>query len=96
MFVETLLSAAQIKGIAVPRSALHGGQVHIADDDNRLRIVDVRPNLLQSDIALITGGIDVGSRIVLSAPIPAVEGLLLDVHPDVDLMPRLLAEDAAR
>ncbi|MEN8896696.1 MAG: hypothetical protein ABF248_11500 [Yoonia sp.] len=96
MFVETLLSAAQVSGVVVPRSALRDGKLHIADADNRLRIVNVQPDLLQSDLALFTDGIDVSTRIVLSAPIPAIEGLLLDVHLDVDLMPRLLAEDAAR
>jgi multidrug efflux pump subunit AcrA (membrane-fusion protein) len=96
MFVDVMLSAPAITGIVLPRSALHDGYVHIADPDNRLRLIAAQPQLVQGGIALFTDGIDAGSRIVLSTPSPVIEGLLLDLHPDNDLMARLLAEDAAQ
>jgi multidrug efflux pump subunit AcrA (membrane-fusion protein) len=96
MFVDVMLSAPPISGIVLPRSALHDGQVHIADADSRLRMLEARPQLVQGGIALFTDGIDAGSRVVLSTPSPVIEGLLLDLHPDNDLMPQLLAADAAR
>ena len=96
MFVDVVLKAPLISGIVLPRSALHDGQVYITDADSRLRILEAQPQLVQGGIALFTAGIDAGSRIVLSTPSPAIEGLLLDLHQDDDLMPQLLAEDAAR
>ena len=96
MFVDVILSAPPITGVVVPRSALHGSMVHVADADNRLRMVAARPQLVQGGIALFVDTISEGSRIVLSTPSPVIEGLLLDPHPDPDLLRRLLAEDAAR
>lgn len=96
MFVEVLLSAPQINGIIIPRSALYGGQIYVADASDRLRIVDVQAHLQQGDIVLLKDGVAEGSRIVLRKPVPAIEGLLLDVHPDAEVIPRLLGEDAAR
>lgn len=96
MFVDVILSAPPVTGVVVPRSAVHEGKVYIADAGNRLRMVSARPQLVQGAIALFTEGIDPGSQIVLGRPVPVVEGLLLDPHPDTALMPLLLAEDAAR
>jgi membrane fusion protein, multidrug efflux system len=96
MFVDVLLSAPPITGVVLPRSALHDGQIYVADADNRLRMVAAQPRVVQGGIALFTAGIVEGSQIVLSNPSPLIEGLLLNVHPDNDLMARLLAEDAAK
>ena len=96
MFVDVLLSAPPITGVVLPRSALHDGQIYVADADNRLRMVAAQPRVVQGGIALFTDGIVEGSQIVLSNPSPLIEGLLLNVHPDNDLMARLLAEDAAK
>lgn len=96
MFVEVVLRAQPITGVVLPRSVLHGGKVHMMDDDNRLTIRDANPQLAQGGIALFTDGIEEGSRVVLATPDPVVEGLLLDPHPDTTLMPQLLAQDAAQ
>lgn len=96
MFVEVLLSASPITGVVVPRNALHGGQVYLADADNRLQIVPAQPRLLQGEIALFTDGIVAGSQVVVSTPSPLVAGLLLDPQPDGALMQQLLAKDAAK
>ncbi len=96
MFVDVTLSGAPITGIVLPRSALHDGLVHIADDDNRLRIIEATPRMVQGGVALFTDAVAEGSRIVLSTPSPVIEGLLLDPHPDTGLMSQLLAQDAAQ
>lgn len=99
MFVDVALRTAPMTGIAVPRSALRDGLVHVADEDNRLRMIAATPHRVQGAIALFSGTsgdlID-GSRVLLGTPAPVIEGLLLDPHPDTDLMPRLLAQDAAQ
>lgn len=94
MFVDVNLSAQPITGIVLPRSALHAGQIHIVDADNRLRIIAAQPQLTQGGIALFIEGVSEGSRVLLATPNPVVDGLLLDPHTEPDLMPRLLAEEA--
>lgn len=96
MFVEVVLTARPVSGVILPRSALHGGQVHVVDADNRLHIRDVSPQIVQGGIALFTDGIEEGTRVVLVTPDPVLEGLLLDPHPDTTLMPQLLAQDGAQ
>lgn len=92
MFVEVVLSTPPIHGIVVPRSALRDGQLLVADAENRLRKVPVTPRLVQGGIAVITDGIGEGSRIVVSAPSPAMPGMLLEVTEDTALIARLAAE----
>jgi multidrug efflux system membrane fusion protein len=96
MFVDVVLSAAPIRGIVLPRSALAGGQVFVAGDDNRLKIIQATPFLVQGAIAVFKDEVPEGSRIVLSPPSPVIEGLLLDPHLDPALMAKLLAEDAGK
>ncbi|MCK0140012.1 hypothetical protein [Aliiroseovarius sp. F47248L] len=96
MFVDIVLRADPISGIVLPRDALNNGHVFLADSENRLRIVAAEPKLVQGNIALFTETIAEGSRVVLSPPIPTIDGALLDPHPDTDIMNRLLAEDATQ
>jgi len=96
MFVEVTLAAKTVDGIIIPRSALRGGQVMVADADNRLKRVSVSAYLVQGDVALITGGLEEGAKIVVSTPVPVIEGMLLDLHSDADLMAELAAAGSAQ
>jgi len=96
MFVRVALSAAPVTGIVVPRSALRDGQVFVAGDDSRLRLIPVTPYLIQGEIALITEGLEDGQQIVVSDISPALSGMLLDVTQDKGLMARLVDEEPAR
>lgn len=89
MFVEVSLKGQPLSGIVVPRSALRDGQVLVADADDRLRLVPVVSRLVQDGIAVISEGVEPGTRIVVSAPSPVMDGMLLDVIEDADLMDRL-------
>ncbi len=94
MFVEVNLAAPPEPGILIPRAALRGHEVMIADADNRLRLVPVSVALLQGDLALITGGIDTDARIVVSTPVPLIDGLLLNPVADEALNARLASAGA--
>lgn len=94
MFVEVVLSAAPMQGVVLPRSALRDGMVFMADADNRLRSLAATPQLEQGEIAVFSGAIPEGSRIVLVPPVPVIEGQLLDPHTDEAVMTRLLTKDA--
>lgn len=95
MFVDVLLSGAPLTGVVLPRSAMRDGQVFVADEDDRLRLVAATPKLAQGDIAVFDAGIGEGTRVVLAPPSPVIAGQLLDPHPDTELMARLLADDAS-
>ncbi|WP_022705118.1 efflux RND transporter periplasmic adaptor subunit [Pseudorhodobacter ferrugineus] len=94
MFVEVVLSAAPMQGVVLPRSSLRDGMVFMADADNRLRGIPAAPQLEQGEIAVFSGGVAEGSRIVLVPPVPVIDGQLLDSHLDDAVMTRLLAKDA--
>lgn len=96
MFVDIVLRAQPLTGIVLPRDALHDGQIFIADDESRLRIVPAEPKLVQGNIALFSDTIAEGSQVVLSPPIPTIDGALLDQYLDSEIVDRLLVQDAAR
>ncbi len=91
MFVEVGLQAPPEPGILIPRAALRGSEVMVADADDRLRLVPVTVALEQGDLALITQGLEPGMRLVVSTPVPLVEGLLLAPQVDRALEARLRA-----
>ena len=80
--------------VAIPRSALHGDEVLLVGEEERLIRRAVRVAFVQSETAVIENGLEAGERVVLSDLMPAVEGMLLD--PVVDpAAAAALALDAA-
>ncbi len=96
MFVEVDLAAPPLEGIVIPRSALRDGKVMLVDPDSRLLTVQVTPRLVQDEIALIDKGLEPGSKVVVSALSPAVEGMLLNTTQDKALEARLALAGQAR
>ncbi|HHL21575.1 MAG TPA: hypothetical protein ENJ52_08590 [Aliiroseovarius sp.] len=94
MFVEAVLTGPGRAGIIVPRSAVRGGKVMIAGDDDRLRLVTVTVLRVQEDVALIGEGLSPGVRLVVSDPSPPVPGQLLEPVRDQMLEDRLAARAA--
>ena len=92
MFVEVTLTAKPVRGVIVPRSALRDGQLLVAGESDRLELLTVSSDLTQDGIALIKSGVMDGARIVVSAPSPAISGMLLNAIEDKDLMARLATE----
>ena len=78
--------------LVVPRSALHGDQVYIVDEDNRLRKRKVEVSITQPEFIVIATGLEVGERIVVSDLIPATDGMLLKPLADEDVLSRLERE----
>lgn len=89
MFVEVTIEARPIEGILIPRSALDNGKVMVVDAENRLRLLPVKTRLVQEDIALVSGGLEPDMKLVVSRPIPMIEGMLLDPREDTELMGQL-------
>jgi len=89
MFVKVDLSVPPIDAIVIPRNALHQGYVLTVDDKSRLNRVQLTPHLIVGQVALITDGLKPGVRIVVSAPVPALKGMLLKVTRDTALETRI-------
>ena len=96
MFVEARLKAPPISAIVVPRSALRSGQVMLADADNRLRLAPVEVGFYLGRFAILTAGLEDGDTVVVSAPVPMVDGVLLTLHPDEALMQDIAKSSAAQ
>ena len=96
MFVKATLNARPVEGIVIPRSALRDGRLMLVNGENRLELRPITPYLVQDGIALITDGIKDGDKIIVSMPIPMVEGMLLSLHPDTKLMESLAKAGSAK
>lgn len=97
MFVQVMLRGrSQAPRVIVPRSAVRGGAVLVADDDGRLRRRPVEVLFSQGQVSVISDGLAAGERVVVSDLVPAVEGMLLQVEVDRDLEAELAAGGRAR
>jgi len=93
MFVEIEISTRAVDSrIVVPRAAVRGGKLYVANTESRLEIRTVQTGLVQGDLVVIDEGISVGEKIVVSDLIPAVVGMLLSTENDDPLQTRLKTE----
>ena len=92
-FVEVeLRKKPKGKTIVVPTSALHDGKVYVLDHENRLEIRPVRTLFIQGGAAAIAKGLEAGETLVVSHPVPATAGMLLDPVADEKAIKRLKME----
>ncbi len=97
MFVEVRLTGPRNAGFVVPRAALRDGQLMIADDEDRLRLISARAVRFQDDVVLLSADdLTPGMRIVVSDVSPRTPGLLLAPRRDEALEQALAAEAADR
>lgn len=91
MFVEVeLRGRPHPSQIVVPRSSLHGDNIYVVTTDNRLEIRAVEIAFVQTDFAVIKSGLKAGENIVVSDPIPAIAGMLVDLTEDPDVLADLV------
>ncbi len=93
MFFEVELLGRPREGCTiVPRSALHGDEVYMVSSQLRLEKRKVKIHFAQRNFVCLEQGVDEGETIVVSDPIPAIEGMLLDPVLDEKLGRELLIE----
>lgn len=93
VFCEVELRGKPIANrIAIPRSALHGGNVFVLNDENRLSKRTPQVLFEQANMVVVTDGIEAGERVIVSDPTPAIEGMLVDPISDETALAELLAE----
>jgi hypothetical protein len=68
--------------VVVPRSAVRGGALLVADADSRLRRRPVRLLYSQGEVSVIEQGLAAGESVVISDLVPVVEGMLLETRVD--------------
>ncbi len=91
MFVQVNLSGhAQAQRLVVPRSAVRAKTVYVMNAEQRLEIRPVEVLFNQADISVIKSGLNAGEQVLVSDLVPAVEGMLLEAHPDEAMQQRLL------
>lgn len=93
MYVKVQLCApARRAAVVIPRTAVLGGRIQVADAEDRL---DIRPvELLYSHggFAVIRSGLTPGERVVTSDPVPAIARMKLNVIRDRAAAESLAAE----
>jgi multidrug efflux pump subunit AcrA (membrane-fusion protein) len=95
MFVEVeVRGRPKPKTLVVPRAALQGGKIYVANGDDRLEIREVKIGFTQTNFATIETGLKEGERVVMTDLVPAIEGMLLVPVMDEAALNRLLAEAA--
>lgn len=92
LHVEVELRGREREGcLALPRSALHGDQVWVANGENRLELRSVEVELIQEKFVCLGEGVEPGELLVLTDLAPAVDGMLLAPRRD-DTAAEWLAE----
>ena len=93
MYCEVELHGGERKNqIVIPRSALHDGHVYIVDGQQRLRRRAVTVAFAQSGFLCLREGLAEGENVVVSDPVPAIEGMLTEPLLDRELWQRLAAQ----
>lgn len=76
--------------LVIPRFALHGRKIYVANKENRLEIRDITIELTQPEFVVIDSGLEPGERVVISDLVPAIEGMLLKTSDDERSLKRLI------
>lgn len=91
-----LRGAERSDRVIIPRSAIRDGQVYLVDDQNRLTRKSVTVDFTQGDLACLAegtmGGLMGGETLIVSDPVPAIEGMLVRPQQDDETQTRLLSE----
>lgn len=86
MYVRTRLSAPSPgPRLVVPVSAVHQGEVWLADTEERLARRTVRVAFEQGNLAVIADGLEAGERVVVDDLPAAIAGMALDPRRDAAL-----------
>ncbi|MDZ7851632.1 MAG: efflux RND transporter periplasmic adaptor subunit [Halomonas sp.] len=94
MYVRTRLSAPTPEPkLVIPASAVHQGEVWLADAEARLERREVEVAFTQGNLAVIAGGLEAGERVVVDDLPAAIAGMALAPRRDEALEARI-AEQA--
>lgn len=97
MFVEVELEGPVVESVMVlPRRAIEAGRIMIVDETGRLAFAEVEIAFTQGDLAVVFGdSLAEGTQVIVSAPSPAIPGLLLAPERDIATEARLASQAQA-
>ena len=81
MFTAVDLLAPERSALVIPRKTVHAGRVYIANGKDRLEIRPIEVQLVQGDLVVVRGGIEIDERIIVTDLTPVIEGMPLEVRP---------------
>jgi RND family efflux transporter MFP subunit len=79
----------------LPRHALQSGQVFVLDSEQRLRSRNVVVSFVQDDFVAVSDGLGKREMIVVSDPIPAIEGMQIEPVFDAEVRDRIVRQAEA-
>lgn len=83
LFCSVIIRGEVVKNLlAIPRYALHNGNLYIADKDSRLEIRPVKTGFNIEQYTIIESGLKPGEKVIISDIIPAVKGMRLKLKID--------------
>lgn len=79
MFVEVALEGPVVEGVIVlPRRAIEAGRIMVVDETGRLSFAEVEIAFAVDDLAIVfADSLAEGTQVIVSAPSPAIPGMLL-------------------
>jgi multidrug efflux system membrane fusion protein len=91
MFVEVELQGPVVERVFVlPRRAIEAGRIMVVDETGRLAFADVETAFAQDDLAVVfPDSLAEGTQVIVSAPSPAIPGMLLAPERDTGTEARL-------
>ena len=93
MYVEVEVRGRPRPGaVVIPRGALYGNEVRIADTENRLRIREVEVDFIQTNFVVVASGLEAGERVVVTDLPFAADGMRLAPVDDEEAQAALVAE----
>lgn len=93
MYCEVeLLAPPRPRVVVLPRSAVRNGRIHRVDAEGRLRRQAVRVAFAQDDMVILESGLAGGETVIVSDPVPAIEGMKVEAIADRALRERLVTQ----
>ena len=79
LYTEVELSGSPRNNrFVIPFQAIHNGEVHLVDADNRLTKQEVSVEMVMGNLAVISSGLPANSKVITTDLVPAINGMLLE------------------
>jgi len=93
MYVEVeLRGKPRDQTIVIPRSAVHQGQIYIANEKDRLEKRTIEVHFQQGNLVSVKSGIRPNEKVVISDLVPAISGMLLQPQVDEATLSKIIKE----
>ncbi len=93
MYVEVeLRGKPRDHTVVIPRSAVHQGQIYVANEKDRLEKRTIEVDYQQGNLVSVKSGILPNEKIIISDLVPAISGMLLKPQTDETTLAKIIKE----